>query len=226
MEAARALTSLAPSTRDSALAGDQQRSFEASIGEYQKSLMVMSDTAGAHMQIGGLYERMGQLNQAAESYRTAIRLQPELTGPRSSLAVILENKVQSLQTQFQASGGSEAAAKQIDSLMAQVGELRKKDHELLGIDVERAKDLPGVSALHYRYGMSSYLQRDVANAEKHLKIATEMDPEQPGYMMGIATFYLQQKQIAEAEPFIDKLLKIDPKHPGYLALKRQLDSLK
>jgi tetratricopeptide (TPR) repeat protein len=226
MEAARALTSLAPSTRDSALAGDQGRIFETSIGEYQKSLMVMSDTAGAHMQIGGLYERMGQLNQAAESYRTAIRLQPELTGPRSSLAVVLENKIQSLQTQFQASGGSEAAAKQIEGLMSQVGELRKKDHELLGIDVERAKDLPGVSALHYRYGMSSYLQRDLVNAEKHLMIATDMDPEQPGYMMGLATFYLQQKKLTEAETFIDKLLKIDPEHPGYLALKRQLESFK
>ncbi len=226
IEAARALTSLAPSTRNGAIVGEQQRAFETSIEEYRKSLMVMSDSAGAHMQIGGLYERMGQFNQAADSYRTAIRLQPELTGPRSSLAVILENKVQSLQTQFQSSGGSDAAEKQIGNLMNQIVELRKKDHELLGIDVERAKDLPGVGALHYRYGMSSYLQSDLASAEKHLKIATEMDPEQPGYLMGIATFYLQQKNLEEAESFINKLLKIDPEHPGYQALQRQLDSLK
>jgi len=226
MEAARALTSLAPSTRDSALAGDRQRAFDTSLEDYRKSLMVVSDTAGAHMLIGSLYERMGQFSQSADSYRTAIRLQPDLTGPRSSLAAILENKVQSLQAQFQSSGGSEAAAKQISNLLAQVGELRKKDHELLGIDVERAKDLPGVSGLHYRYGMSSYLQQDLSNAEKHLKIATELAPDQPSFMMGIATFYLQQKNIQAAEPFIDKLLEVEPNHPGYLALKRQLDSLK
>ena len=225
-EAARALASLAPSIRNSALTADQQRAFETSIEAYRKSLMVMSDTAGAHMQIGGLYERMGQLNQAAESYRTAIRLQPDLTGPRSSLAYILESKVQSLQMQLQSGSGSTAATKQIENLAKQINELRTKDHQLLGVDVDRAKGLPGIDGLHYRYGMSSYLQDDLVTAEKHLKIAAEMQPDQDGYLMGLATFYLQQKKLEEAEEYIDKLLKIDPDHPGYLALKRQLETLK
>ncbi|QEG23316.1 multiheme c-type cytochrome [Mariniblastus fucicola] len=223
-ESARALASLAPTARNSALTAEQKRSFETSLEAYRQSLMVMSDTAGAHMQLGGLQERMGQLNQAADSYRTAIRLQPELTGPRSSLAYILENKVQSLQSQLQQSN-SEAARNQIENLMAQITDLRKRDHELLGIDVERAAGLPGVHTLHYRYGMSSYLQKDLATAEKHLKIAAEMAPEQEGYLMGLATFYLQQKKLVEADRLIAKLLNMDPDHPGYLALKQQLDSL-
>ena len=178
------------------------------------------------MQVGGLYERMGQLNQAAESYKTAIRLQPYLTGPRSSLAAILENKVVSLSSQIQARSGTQATSKQIDVLSAQINELRKRDHELLGIDIQRAKDLPGVSSLHYSYGMSCYLQDDFNNAEKHLKIATEMDPQQPGYKVGIATYYLNQKKSSEAEGYINELLKLDPDHPGYLSLKRQLELLK
>lgn len=225
-EAASALASLAPSTRNSTLTAEQKRSFDNSINEYRESLMVMSDTAGAHMQLGGLQERMGQFNQAAESYRTAIRLQPHLTGPRSSLAYILESKVQSLEMQLQSSGGSAAASTQIENLSNQINELRAKDHELLGIDVKRAAGLPGVDALHYRYGMSSYLQDDLSTAEKHLKIAAEMEPERDGYLMGLATFYLQLKKAEQAEEYIGKLLEIDPDHPGYLALKRQLDSLK
>ena len=222
-EAARALASLAPSNRSSVLSPEQQREFQLSIDDYRKSLMVMSDTAGAHMQLGGLRESMGQTNQAAESYRTAIRLQPELTGPRSSLAFVLETKVRSLQTQ---SSGSRAITQQIDRLNEQIQSLRKKDHELLGVDVRRAKGLPGIHVLHYRYGMSSYLQKDLASAEKHLKIASEMEPEQEGYLMGLATFYLQQQQPEQAEVYVAKLLKIAPDHPAYVALKRQLDSMK
>ena len=102
----------------------------------------------------------------------------------------------------------------------------KKDHELLGIDVRRAQGLQGIDVLHYRYGMSSYLQKDLVNAEKHLKIASEMEPEQEGYLMGLATFYIQQKQIEKAEIYVSKLLKVAPDHPAYMALKRQLDSMK
>ena len=225
-ESARALASLAPPIRNDALKSDQQRLFETSIEEYRKSLMVMSDTAGAHMQIGGLYQQMGQLSQAADSFRTAIRLQPHLTGPRSNLASILENKVQSLQAQLQQRGGSAAAMTQIENLASQINELRAKDHELLGVDVKRAAGLPGVDFLHYRYGMSSYLQDDLVTAEKHLTIAAEIQPEDDRYMMGLATFYLQLKKLPEAEEFISKLLAIDPEHPGYQALKRELDSLK
>lgn len=226
MESARALTSLAPATRTSILTGDQQRDFESSLNDYKTSLMVMSDTAGAHMQLGAIHERMGQQNQAAESYRTAIRLQPYLTGPRSSLAMILENKVQSLAAQMQSSGGSSAVVTQIQNLSGTVAELRKKDHELLGIDVERAKGLPGIDALHYRYGMSSYLQRDLETAEKHLMIANQMAPENAGYMMGLATFHLQKKDVAKASPLVDQLLKMDANNSGYQALKRQIDSMR
>lgn len=225
-EAARALASLAPSIRNSALPAEQQRLFEISIDDYRKSLMVMSDTAGAHMLLGGLQERMEQLNQAAESYRTAIRLQPDLTGPRSSLAFILERKVQSLQEQLQSGSRSTAATTQIENLAKQINELRAKDHELRGVDIERAANLPGVDWLHYSYGMSSYLQGDLTLAEKHLKIAAEMQPDQDNYLMGLATFYIQVKKISQAEEYINKLLEIDPDHPGYLALKRQLESLK
>jgi tetratricopeptide (TPR) repeat protein len=226
IEAARALASLAPTARGSALTPAQQQDFQLAIEDYRKALMVMSDTAGAHMQLGGLQERMGQGNQAAESYRTAIRLEPHLTGPRSSLAYVLETKVQTLQMQGQSGGGSQAMANQIQRLGEEIASLRKKDHELLGIDVERAKDLPGVDALHYRYGMSCYLQKDLDGAERHLKIASEMAPEQEGYLMGLATFYLQQKNANEAESYVAKLLKIAPNHPAYRALKKQLDSMK
>ena len=226
VEAARAMTSLASSTRDAILSGSLQRAFEDSIEDYRKSLMVMSDTAGAHMQVGNLYQKMGQVNQAAESFRTAIRLQPNLRGPRSSLAAILENKVMLLSSQIQSRGGTESASKQIEVLSAQIGELRKRDHQLLKIDVERAKDLPGVGVLHYQLGMSSYLQDDLENAEKHLKIATEMDPDQQGFQLGLATFYMETDNHEQAEVYINELLKLDPDHPGYLDLKRRFESMK
>jgi tetratricopeptide (TPR) repeat protein len=223
-ETARALSSLSPTIRNNILSPQQQSDFSISLEDYQQSLMVMGDTAGAHMQLGGLRERMGQMNQAADSYQTAIRLQPNLTGPRSSLAYIYENKVQSLQQKGQANR-SEAAQKQIQNLNSRIAELRQKDHELLGIDVQRATGLPGVDALHYRYGMSCYLQNDLAGAEKHLKIANEMAPEQEGYLMGLATFFLQQQNGVEAEKYVSKLLKFNPEHPGYIGLKKQLDAL-
>jgi tetratricopeptide (TPR) repeat protein len=235
MEAARALTSLPENIRYSLLNTERRSKFETAIREYCQSLMVMSDTAGAHMMLGNIHERLGQAEQAADDYRKAIEIEPYLAGPRSNLAALLDNKIRSLQMQLQNPSGSgagvsagqfKAVSEQMARLQKRIDELRSEDHQRLAVDLKRAASLPNAHALHYRFAMSAYLQRDMNDTEKHMKIAYEQQPDNPRYAMGLATFYLQMNDAKKAVPFVEQLLDISPDDPGYQALKRQLDSMR
>lgn len=219
IDAARLLAQLPPQIRDDIVVGQKKSDFEDAVREYSASLMLSSENAGSHVMLGQLHEQLDQVDLSIEDYRNAIRIDPNMTGPRSNLAALLEGKLQRLiQTQ-----PTPALQKQAQKLNEEITELRKEDHKLLAIDVQRATGLPNIDGLHYRFAMSSYLQGDIENAEKYMLLAYESQPARTTYAIGLATLYIQQRRFDEAEKFVDHLIKIDPNHPTHLALRNQLD---
>ena len=51
------------------------------------------------MELGVLYETMGRYDEAEDAYRTAMRVEPRMTGPRSNLAALLDRSRATLQLQ-------------------------------------------------------------------------------------------------------------------------------
>ena len=220
VDAAQALVMLPPSIRSSVMFGKKGTDFDNAIREYASSLMISAENAGAHVMLGRLHEQLGNPDLSIESYRNAIQIDPNMTGPRSNLASLLDDKTRPLA----ATQRTPAIDKQIQRLEKEITDLRKQDHELLAIDVQRAEGLAGTDALHYRFAMSSYLQQDIDSAEKHMLIAYKSEPANPTYSIGLSTLYIQLKRFDDARKFVDHLLQLDPNHPTHLALKKQLDS--
>jgi Flp pilus assembly protein TadD len=230
VEAARALSSLPESLLDEVLPTSARSAFAGGLEDYEKSLRFNSDRAGVHLVAGSLYERLGRINDAIASYRNAMSVQPELTGPRSNLAALLDLKasqlngeIRQLASQRQLSKSQrDALVAKIELLNSQSKDLRAQEHVRLGRDIKRVENVTGAHFLHYRYGMSNYLQGDTDAALKHLKLAVEKAPENPTYLLGLATFYLQMGNVDAARPLIEELLKLDPQNASYQMLMKQL----
>ncbi len=237
MEAARVFTNLPADARQRYATSQQQQAFETALKEFRQSLTYANDRAMSHTMLAGIYESQNDASRATDAYRTAIMVEPNLTGPRSNLAAMLDAQADALRQQLRSQASDGVPAGQLKSLTQQLSRLaeesvrlRKEEHELLKKDIERSEGLPGTHGLHYRFAMSSYMQQDLEATEKHLLEANRLEPGVPAYLLGLATFYLQQQQPELAAEYVNQLIKLDPEHPGYQSLAdevgRQLEARK
>ncbi|MEM7457191.1 MAG: tetratricopeptide repeat protein [Planctomycetota bacterium] len=226
IEAARVFAGMPEPVRQHCATTSQRRSFEKALGELIESLLTNNDRATSHMMLGTIYEALDQNDRAQQAFRTAIRVDPDITGPRASLAGFLENRITQLQRNLSSARGGSALTQstmtQIATLQTEADELRAQDHELLRLDLQRAEGLPGIHRLHYQFAMSSFLQREIDSVEKHLLIALEEVPDSPDYLLALATFYVEQEDFEQASARVDQLLGMDPDNPGYLSLKAKI----
>ena len=78
------LTRLYSEARQAQAAGD----LTTATRRYESIVQRQPQMAEAFANLGNLYYQQGQANRAKEAYRTAVRLKPDLTGPRFFLGVI------------------------------------------------------------------------------------------------------------------------------------------
>ena len=132
------------------LNGTQREALDQAVDEYIVGLGESSDRGGAHMALAVLYESMGKLDKAEEAYRMAIRVEPQMTGPRSNLAALLEQVISEEMARYQRRLTPEGVAQK----QQEVQRLRRDELQNLARD---AKLLPDSAAIQYRYGLALYL---------------------------------------------------------------------
>ena len=230
VEAARALSNLPEQVLNEVLPASSRSALAKGLKDYERSLRFNSDRAGIHLVAGSLYERLGRINDAIASYRNAISVQPDLTGPRSNLAALLDSKAGQLGAELQQLAAQQQLSKsQRDTLVAkmevlgqQAKDLRAEEHVRLGRDVKRSENLAAAHFLHYRFGMSSYLQGEMDGALEQLELAVKKSPDNPTYLLGLATFHVQMGDAEAARPLVEKLLKLDPENASYQMLMKEV----
>lgn len=210
IQAARSLVNLRPELLASLMGPEQQSNLQEAMLESQASLMMNNDQAIPHAMMASLNERIGDFVQAEKDYRNAIKIEPNVPGPRTNLTVLLEAKRQSLK---------DAAAR--ERVSQEIQALRLAENKLLAVDVERAKDLSNTHGLHYSYAMSCYLQEDFDNAKKHMKIALGQQPESQQYLQALSLLLDKLEEYEEAGKYLDRLLKVAPGNRGYQQMKMQ-----
>ncbi|MGI9457643.1 MAG: HEAT repeat domain-containing protein, partial [Aeoliella sp.] len=176
-----------------ALNRTQQSALKSATDEYREQLAMTFDRAGSHVQLSRLAQRSSDVNLAEEELRTAIRIEPYLTGVRSDLAQLLT-----------AAGSHEE----------EVAQLREEEVKLLQRDI---KLLPNSPDIRYRLGLLYYLMDDLNSAESHLAEAHNMELGNYQFLLGLALLQQEQYKRGEEEAFertiqsLSKLDKLDPR---------------
>ena len=89
--------------------------------------------------------------------------------------------------------------------------------------IERDVNLaPNNAALHYRYGLLLYLHGKLAEAEKSLVRACELEPNVPDFLLALVLYYQKQQRHQEATELARKLVKMRPDDASYRNLLEDL----
>ena len=168
------------------------------------------------MELGVLYESMGRDGPAEQAYRTAIRVEPGMTGPRSNLAALLDRRLE--EETRRASGGPPTP--RMTELQRELEELRGRETELLARD---ARLLPESAGLQYRYGLALYLTGDHAAAERALREACRLDPENDQFLQAMVLFLDRHERYDEALQGAQQLLEMRPGNPEYLRIREMIE---
>jgi tetratricopeptide (TPR) repeat protein len=106
-------------------------------------------------------------------------------------------------------------AKSPNSPPARALELRlllrlNRNDEALRINEESLRQQPNDADLVYVHGAIQMARKNWAAAEKDLRHALELDPEQLGAMNDLAVLLINQGRKAEAKPLLEKVLQLNP----------------
>ena len=168
------------------LNSQQQSQLDRVIKEYRDSQANHAERAGVHMNLGNLDRNLSNPKRAEASFRTAIRLEPYLTGPRSQLASLLESQ---------------------DSNPEEVQSLRRDELELLKRDT---KLLPDSGPTFYQLGLLYFLLGDLDHAQDALQTACELAPQSYDFWMALALLQERRHQWEEAVESLNKMQQLQP----------------
>jgi tetratricopeptide (TPR) repeat protein len=159
-----------------ALSAAEQSQVDLALREVKETLMITADRGGSHMEWAAICEQRGRVPEAIQAYDTAIRVEPEMAGPRTNLAALLDEIAQQ---------GDERARLKAE-------QLRRQELPLLARDASLA---PNIATVQYRYGLALYLNGDLAGALKQLELALQLEPEVEDYQLAVRL--LKEKIAAE-----------------------------
>ncbi len=148
------------------LSGSEKTRVNLLLRDVKESLMAASDRAGAHLGWAMLCEGQGRPEEAIQAYRTAIRVEPNTTGPRSNLSSLLERVA------------SQRSATQAAEMLEEAEKLRGEELPLLERDAKLASENASVQ---YRLGLALYLAGRMADAMEKLELATKLEPDVPDF---------------------------------------------
>ena len=161
---------------------------------------------------GVLYETLGREADALAAYRTAMRVEPRMTGPRSNLADLLD-RICERELQRSIDGQPNA---QVLQLQAEAKQLRREELELLARD---ARLLPNSGSVQYRYGLSLYLNGEQEKAEQALRAACRLEPDNDRFLYFLVLFFDRYERYDEALEAVDRLVRLRPNEPSYVQLR-------
>lgn len=175
--------------------------------------MVNNDRAAAHLSWGVVCETMGEEEDAERAYQLAIRIEPNVAGPRTNLAALYDRRL----AQWRQIGPQSLELRQ--TLATTTARLRREELDLLERDARLA---PNSAAIQYRFGMSLYLHDRFAESEQALTRAYELDPNTPDFALALSLLLQKLGRFREALPYAERVVELQPDEPGYQNLVRDL----
>ncbi|MCA9223592.1 MAG: HEAT repeat domain-containing protein, partial [Planctomycetales bacterium] len=205
--------------------GAQRKALDRALEEFEAGLMMNNDRATAHMTLGILYEDQGRTDDAIAAYKTAIAVEPQVTGPRTNLAALYERLASAADEQARnaARQGDEqagiAAAEQGYRYRQLAEPLAEQELENLKRDTLLA---PDNAFIHFRYGLSLYRHGRFEQAEAELTKAANLEPNDEQIVYGVMRFHYDRQNWSAARPWAEQLLEVRPQEPAYRQLYEEI----
>jgi len=199
--------------------------FNKALDEYKDRQDSIADRPESHLNLGIMYENLGQSDIAETSYKTAIRLVNDFTPARFNLANfynrLKRNEDAEVQfkeiIKFDPENGE--AYYSLGLLMAEM----KRMDEAVDLLAKAVILLPDQVRVRYNYALTLRHLGQAEDALKEMIIAHQINKRDPAIVQAIAIFYIQDQQWEKALPFAELLVMLVPDAKGPRQMLKQVE---
>lgn len=198
--------------------------FRAAIRNLKEVVKVRPHDASAHAYLGRAYAGRGNEAKAVEHLQTAVNLQPKLPIFHYRFAEVLLQLRRPGDARKECDAVLELMPDHIDALTVR-GMCRVHLNELAGAieDFEKAAGLGTISAQgQMMWGVAYARGKDLENAAKHFRLATEAGPKLQPAWVNLAYALDRLGDVGGAIAACRKVLELDPSHAKIAALLETL----
>ena len=202
----------------------QRTALAEAIAEYRAAQELNADRPEAHVNLGVLHARSGELEAALEAYETALRLDPSFLPAYVNLADLHRQR-----------GRDEEGEPVLRRALA-IGPENAEVHHALGLlqvrerrleealaSLEQAADLaPERPRYAYVHGIALHSRGRTGRALEVLDRAHQRHPGDRDLLLALATTSRDRGDVPRAREYARKLVRLDPEDPEARALLHQL----
>ncbi len=211
MEAAQRLTAAPPERLPVFL----KARFSSALAEYRQAMERTADFAPSRHNLGNLEAALGNPEKAAENYRKAIEIDHRFFPAKVNLAMLYnrEGKNQPAERLLREVVADHPGLFEIQYslglLLAEEKAYTEAEVHLLAA----ARGLPERARIRYNLGLlQQQLGKDDA-AEKSLRMALALEPDNLEFLFALADFYLKRERWAEARAVAERMVAAHPDQP-------------
>lgn len=206
------------------ITSDQLRRLDAALSEYRSAQMFNADRPEAHLNLGLLHTRRGELQEAETEYKIALRLMPSFVSAYVNLADLYRLQ------------GRDAEGEPLLRRALQVEPDNGDIHHALGLLLVRLQRSdqavaslaqafllrPDLPRYGYVYGVALHSTGDTGQALDILLTSHQNHPRDRDLIFALATINRDLGRLGEARRFAGKLVELAPQD---VSARRLLDSL-
>ncbi len=221
LAAASLLAGVSPET----LTTEQRAALDKAIQEYVAAQEINADRPEAHLNLGLLYTRSGDLKKAEAHYRQALKLQPSFAPAYVNLADLFRLQERDTDGEKALREGVKAVPEDA-SVAHALGLLLvrdKKVDEALTWLKRAAERAPENARYAYVYGVALNSTGQTDKALGVLAAAQKRQPNDRDLLYALVTMNRDAGRIPAARGYAEKLVALAPGDPGITNLRKQLE---
>jgi tetratricopeptide (TPR) repeat protein/Zn finger protein HypA/HybF involved in hydrogenase expression len=202
-----------------------RKQLTRAIEEYAQSQYVNADRPESHLNLGLIAVAVGDVQQAEQAYKTALRLDSRFSPAYVNLADLYRQQQRDQDGESVLRSGIEADADNSD-LQYALGLLlvrEKRLDESLPYLRQAAESSPELARYAYVYALALQGEGDVTQAISILEKATDRHPADRDVLVALATLHRDRGDLPAATRYADQLLKYYPDDAQARALRDGLE---
>jgi tetratricopeptide (TPR) repeat protein len=214
IEAARQLAE----TNHPDLRSHQRKEYEKALQDYIAAMEYSGDFAFGRYNLGNLYAAMNKREEAIRNYQAAIAIDDLFYPAKVNLAMLFNRDGENFRAEdllrevLEAYPQMYEVAYSLSLLLAE----EKKYTEAVQYLERAAQGMPLRARVHYNLGLLLQKIQEDVKAEKALRTAIDLEPENMDFLYAMADFYLKRNRPDDALEIAEQMIAMHPEaRQGY-----------